>query len=822
MYFYHLSFELFSNISNPSPELPEDIFKDLKSSYSYYKPASSPLRRSSLSSNSSKSKQKNHLVLLSTKRDKISKSISAPPTPVDSSSPSPNESASTSPTLSPTHNRVFERIHPKKSFTEYLESQNRFCTIKIESYNMVPSSSSTSRKKNANLGRTYAQVISNLQEPSVRTVTEEFPQLPGKVQAEAKVISEQANTELLSDDAEDVDQLDVDEPGWNLVGSSKVSRKITNIGNGSNLQLRSHTELRQDINESLSPNDRSQTKSLEPRHNPGNTAGPTIGLFVPVHTGTTTIESGILHLYRDTSEIPTSPVNAHNNEKKTSTGTKLNDNSKSKLGGTTLCVLAVPSYMTPRDFLSFVGQYQDSVSHFRIIRDHMPNRYMVLMRFHDEKSAEKFRRSYNGKPFNSMEPELCHVVYIDNIEFKSTKIPQYAFPNDIVPSSKQDTSNVKASSPSASNFNSNSLHELPTCPVCLDRLDSNASGLLTILCQHTFHCQCLTKWGDHGGTCPVCRHSTFVSETGRNDDTVGAEHSFIELGPDSGAENECEICGSTEALWICLVCGNIGCGRYQEAHAYQHYLETSHLYALELQTQRVWDYAGDGYVHRLIQNKADGKLVELPGPRSHNSNDADNRIPQDKLDSITLEFSYLLTTQLETQRQYYENQLTTVTSQLSSLSHQMERYNSQASSTERETDILKSRMAQLESECKSLMAEKEEWKTKESKTTKEKRVLEKKIEKLETQLRSLQKELEDEKEINSLLTTNSTSLKQQLTAKDTQIQELSEQVRDLMFFLETQQKIEASPLREEIKGGTVVVENKSGSGSSPKKRRGRK
>jgi BRCA1-associated protein len=26
-----------------------------------------------------------------------------------------------------------------------------------------------------------------------------------------------------------------------------------------------------------------------------------------------------------------------------------------------------------------------------------------------------------------------------------------------------------------------------------------------------------------------------------------------------------------------------------------------HLYALELETQRVWDYAGDGYVHRLIQ-----------------------------------------------------------------------------------------------------------------------------------------------------------------------------------------------------------------------------
>ena len=33
---------------------------------------------------------------------------------------------------------------------------------------------------------------------------------------------------------------------------------------------------------------------------------------------------------------------------------------------------------------------------------------------------------------------------------------------------------------------------------------------------------------------------------------------------------------------------------------------------MELATQRVWDYKGDNYVHRLIQNKVDGKLVELP------------------------------------------------------------------------------------------------------------------------------------------------------------------------------------------------------------------
>lgn len=42
-----------------------------------------------------------------------------------------------------------------------------------------------------------------------------------------------------------------------------------------------------------------------------------------------------------------------------------------------------------------------------------------------------------------------------------------------------------------------------------------------------------------------------------------------------------------------------------------HFVETQHTYAMQLGNNRVWDYAGDNYVHRLIQNKADGKLVEF-------------------------------------------------------------------------------------------------------------------------------------------------------------------------------------------------------------------
>ncbi len=55
----------------------------------------------------------------------------------------------------------------------------------------------------------------------------------------------------------------------------------------------------------------------------------------------------------------------------------------------------------------------------------------------------------------------------------------------------------------------------------------------------------------------------------------------------------------------------MGCGRYVRGHAYNHFQITQHTYSMQLGSNRVWDYAADNYVHRLIQNKTDGKLVQL-------------------------------------------------------------------------------------------------------------------------------------------------------------------------------------------------------------------
>lgn len=64
---------------------------------------------------------------------------------------------------------------------------------------------------------------------------------------------------------------------------------------------------------------------------------------------------------------------------------------------------------------------------------------------------------------------------------------------------------------------------------------------------------------------------------------------------------------------MCLICGNIGCGRYADAHAYHHFEKTSHTFTKSLGQDLVWDYVADNFVHRLIQGSIDGKMVELQG-----------------------------------------------------------------------------------------------------------------------------------------------------------------------------------------------------------------
>jgi BRCA1-associated protein len=119
---------------------------------------------------------------------------------------------------------------------------------------------------------------------------------------------------------------------------------------------------------------------------------------------------GIVHLYRDSEE--TSGLykdSAYRSSDLWSDGLRNPPSAKPHPPPrdeecTTLCILAVPSYMTPSDFLSWVGEgTRNEVSHFRMVRTSRANRYMVLMKFKNGKRAREWQYEWNGKVFNSME-----------------------------------------------------------------------------------------------------------------------------------------------------------------------------------------------------------------------------------------------------------------------------------------------------------------------------------------------------------------------------------------------------------------------------------
>ena len=91
---------------------------------------------------------------------------------------------------------------------------------------------------------------------------------------------------------------------------------------------------------------------------------------------------------------------------------------------------------------------------------------------------------------------------------------------------------------------------------------------------------------------------------------------------------------------------------------------------LALYILQVWDYAGDNFVHRLIQSSTDGKMVEVQGGNEEASS-ARMRIglyerfqqKKEDLDAVKIEWSCLLTSQLETQRLYFEDRLKDVETQ---------------------------------------------------------------------------------------------------------------------------------------------------------------
>ncbi|KAI8175272.1 RING finger protein ETP1-like protein [Colletotrichum sp. SAR 10_65] len=511
--------------------------------------------------------------------------------------------------------------------------------------------------------------------------------------------------------------------------------------------------------------------------------------YVPLETKNTEVGWGVVHFYREEEETPELGLGPSE------------DDGVKEVDCTTLCIPAVPSYLTPGDFLGYVGEkWRNDISHYRMVMTARMNRYLVLLKFRNSERARKWQREFDGKVFNSMEAQVCHVVFVKSITFETPTRENRTFPDlnhdPFTPSSSvAASSSLKPFPPPTPN-----LVELPTCPVCLERMD-DTTGLMTIPCQHVFHCNCLQNW--KGSGCPVCRHT--------NPETTYDPSNPYTQPFGSSVSNLCSSCDSPDDLWICLICGNVGCGRYKGGHAKDHWKETAHSFALELETQHVWDYAGDTWVHRLIRDKGDGKVVELPGSNGQHHRPEggyEDVVPRAKLDNIGLEYTHLLTSQLESQRVYFEEMLSKVADKASKAAATAESASAQASAALEENATLKTELNRLKTQVIPQLerdAERDR-----NKATKSQELA-----------RNLGKALQEEKEVTQGLMKrvehNNTEL-EALKKKDgeykAQIADLEEMNRDLTMFISGQEKLKELENEGKLEAGEVA----EGSVSVPEKK----
>lgn len=285
----------------------------------------------------------------------------------------------------------------------------------------------------------------------------------------------------------------------------------------------------------------------------------------------------------------------------------------------------------------------------------------------------------------------------------------------------------------------------------------------------------------------------------------------------TSASNLCSTCDCVEDLWICLICGHVGCGRYKGGHAKDHWKETAHNFALELETQYVWDYAEDRWVHRMIREKGgDGKADDSPGgDDSQTTPNNEGMVAREKLESIGLEYTHLIASQLESQRAYYEDMLRNAVNRGSKAS-------AAAETAERRAVAAEEKLQSLQEQHRILTAET---------VPQLERDLERergKAAKSQELARNMSKSVQEEKRLNEglmkrieHLNGDSEAVRKQLEELKLETADLKEMNRDLSMFISGQEKLkemekEGQLGEGEVEAGTASVPEKKG------KRRGKK
>ena len=216
----------------------------------------------------------------------------------------------------------------------------------------------------------------------------------------------------------------------------------------------------------------------------------------------------------------------------------------------------------------------------------MPMPRLALLRLDSPRAAAEARRDLDARPFSSLEPDvLCRIVPVRHVEVDEGGRSRARGATGAEGAEerggddgdgdgddgKKKTTARAAPLPPPNRPPPPGTTELPPCPVCLERLDDHISGVVTTVCNHVFHADCLQRWA--GASCPVCRYAgggaaasssspaaflgALSNLPGASAAAIAANAAALADASSSSSQSRCSTCSATHDLWICLICGHV-------------------------------------------------------------------------------------------------------------------------------------------------------------------------------------------------------------------------------------------------------------------------
>lgn len=460
-------------------------------------------------------------------------------------------------------------------------------------------------------------------------------------------------------------------------------------------------------------------------------------------------------------------------------------------------ILGLPSSINVDELNQFIEPYRSDIRLSTIIHcdniNHGITRKLGLLLFTSEHGLYNFSQLYNNLHFPSYrEMAPCLVIPLQSVII-CTRDDVYE--NNLL------------------YCDQNNMVEIPSCSVCLRRMKSactcveGANDITLNMFTALPSSQCLVC------ACSDSYLSTSNKSNNNNNDLISTRG--------------CMNCGIIDNIWICILCGYRGCGRYTSQHAQKHYDDVKHPFSLELATGRIWDYLNDTFIHDedlvefnnammsqtdqydnnilLQEDQCVGGTIQ-PNSRQYIPRPLDNTLPpheNEKLHRLHHEYELLLESQLADQDHYFEKQLTKEAMSVLNITRNTGGSNDRAAMiTDEELDEIEKKKIEI-----SLI---------EAENT----YLLKAITDIEKDVRNARKNnlslIKENKSIGDEVSAIRAK-GEELAAQSTQkIAELEQQIIDLSFYSSTKKQIETNPLRDEIAGGSISISTANPPPTPPK------